>query len=246
MKCLYRIVSLPKHFFITFRACMDARVPILKIRAFPYSAEPGYCQDAGQLFSAGYFTVLKRCCNLHAIRSKTTQGDFRIDKQWRDRSDQSPLSMLGLWPENQARDGFLQLAIAQGAFKPRLINVDGHPAYPFAVADLKRAGQLGRRCRWRRAPYMNNSRAGSPLHQEARHCQPWFRCVDAALNTIAGYQVMNLIRKGQIRWLPKTDFVGQVRFIERPLNHPVPAPRSCAQRGLGTVTFKPQYAGPEG
>ena len=42
-----------------------------------------------------------------------------------------------------------------------------------------------------------------------------FRSVDGALNTIAGYEAMNIIRKGQIRWLPKTDVVGQVRFIER-------------------------------
>ena len=26
---------------------------------------------------------------------------------------------------------------------------------------------------------------------------------------------MNIIRKGQIRWLPKGDIVGQKRFIER-------------------------------
>ncbi|MCU1292696.1 MAG: hypothetical protein JWP08_1546 [Bryobacterales bacterium] len=28
---------------------------------------------------------------------------------------------------------------------------------------------------------------------------------------------MNIIRKGQIRWLPKADIVGQVHFIERAL-----------------------------
>ena len=43
----------------------------------------------------------------------------------------------------------------------------------------------------------------------------WFRSVDGALNTIAGYEAMNIIRKGQIRWLPKTDTVGQMSFIER-------------------------------
>ena len=43
----------------------------------------------------------------------------------------------------------------------------------------------------------------------------WFRSVDGAVNTIAGYEAMNIIRKGQIRWLPKTDTVGQMRFIER-------------------------------
>lgn len=43
----------------------------------------------------------------------------------------------------------------------------------------------------------------------------WFRSVYGALNTIAGYEAMNIIRKGQIRWLLKTDIVGQVRFVER-------------------------------
>ena len=43
----------------------------------------------------------------------------------------------------------------------------------------------------------------------------WFRFVDGALNTIAGYEAINIIRKGQIRWLPKGDTVGQVRFVHR-------------------------------
>jgi hypothetical protein len=41
--------------------------------------------------------------------------------------------------------------------------------------------------------------------------------VDGAVNKIAGYEAINIIRKGQIRWLPKTYVVGQMRFIERPL-----------------------------
>jgi hypothetical protein len=40
---------------------------------------------------------------------------------------------------------------------------------------------------------------------------------DCGLNTIAGYEAMNIIRKGQIRWLAKGDTVGQARFIERTL-----------------------------
>ena len=43
----------------------------------------------------------------------------------------------------------------------------------------------------------------------------WFRSVDGALNTIAGYEAINIIRKGQIRWLPKDDTVGQMRFVDR-------------------------------
>jgi transposase-like protein len=41
-----------------------------------------------------------------------------------------------------------------------------------------------------------------------------FRSADGAISSIAGYEAMNIIRKGQIRWLPKGDVVGQKLFIE--------------------------------
>ena len=63
-----------------------------------------------------------------------------------------------------------------------MINVDGHPAYPQVIAHLKRVGELGRNRRCRPAPYLNNI---------------------GALNKIAGYEAMHVIRKGQVRWLPK-------------------------------------------
>ena len=50
----------------------------------------------------------------------------------------------------------LRLALSGGAPRPRVINVDGHPAYASAIADLKQTGELGRRCRCRTAPYLNN------------------------------------------------------------------------------------------
>jgi transposase, IS6 family len=43
----------------------------------------------------------------------------------------------------------------------------------------------------------------------------WFRSVEGAVQTVAGYKAMHAIRKGQIRWLPKGDLVGQVQFIQR-------------------------------
>ena len=79
-----------------------------------------------------------------------------------------------------AAKGFLQLALCQVADRrPRVINVDGHPAYPPAVEALKRSGHLGNRCRCRRVP-----------------------------------EAMNIIRKGQIRWIAKNDVIGQIRFVE--------------------------------
>ena len=51
---------------------------------------------------------------------------------------------------------FLRLALSGGGPRPRVINVDGHPAYASAIAELKQTGELGRRCRCRTAPYLNN------------------------------------------------------------------------------------------
>ena len=44
---------------------------------------------------------------------------------------------------------FLRLALC-GRPSPRVINVDGHPAYPSAITELMQSGELGRRCRCRR------------------------------------------------------------------------------------------------
>ena len=112
---------------------------------------------------------------------------------------------------------FLQLALWQtGQIRPRVINVDGHPAYARAISDLRDSGELSRRCRCRPLPYLNNI-----LEQDHRFIKKriaaslWFRSVDGALNAIAGYESMNMIRKGQVRWLAKGDVVGQRSFIQR-------------------------------
>ena len=114
---------------------------------------------------------------------------------------------------------FLQLALSRAdKVRPRVINVDGHPAYPAAIYELKRSGDLGGKCVCRLSPYMNNV-----IEQDHRFVKKrviasqGFRSFDGALNTIAGYEAMNIVRKGQIRWLAKADIVGQRQFIERTL-----------------------------
>ena len=42
---------------------------------------------------------------------------------------------------------FLRLALSRDNPRPRVINVDGHPAYRTAITELKQTGELGRRCR---------------------------------------------------------------------------------------------------
>jgi len=51
---------------------------------------------------------------------------------------------------------FLRLALWRSGAHPRVINVDGHPAYARAIADLKESGELGQRCRCRPVAYLNN------------------------------------------------------------------------------------------
>jgi IS6 family transposase len=114
-----------------------------------------------------------------------------------------------------AAKDFLRLALSAGQTRPRVINVDGHPAYASAIGELKRTGELGQNCRCRRSPYMNNI-----IEQDHRIVKKrvvtsqGFRSADGAISSIAGYEAMNIIRKGQIRWLPKGDVVGQKLFTE--------------------------------
>ncbi len=94
---------------------------------------------------------------------------------------------------------FLQMALWRAAqIRPRVINVDGHAAYPPAIAELKASGELSRCCRCRPCPYLNNV-----LEQDHRFIKKrtaaslWFHSVDGAIRTNAGYEAMNMIRKGQ-------------------------------------------------
>jgi IS6 family transposase len=109
---------------------------------------------------------------------------------------------------------FLRLALSAGGPQPRVINVDGHPAYPSAIAELKQSGELGRRCRCRTAPYLNNA-----LEQDHRFINKrvtaslGFRSVEGACRTTEGYEAMHAIRKGQVRWVPKGDPVAQRQSI---------------------------------
>jgi len=109
---------------------------------------------------------------------------------------------------------FLRLALSRGGPCPRVINVDGHPAYASAVAELKQTGELSRRCRCRTVPYLNNV-----IEQDHRFIKKritaslGFRSVEGACRTIEGYEAMHAIRKGQVRWVPKGDAVAQRQFI---------------------------------
>ena len=107
---------------------------------------------------------------------------------------------------------FLRLALSSGGPRPRVINVDGHPAYASAIDELKQSGELGLRCRT--APYLNNV-----IEQDHRFIKKriaaslGFRSTEGAWRTIEGYEAMHAIRKGQVRWVGKGDAVAQRELI---------------------------------
>ena len=84
---------------------------------------------------------------------------------------------------------FLPLALSgSGGIRPRVINVDGHPLNNIIEQDHR-------------------------FIKKRMAARLWFRSAEGALRTIDGYEAMHQIRKGQIRWLPQGDVVGQRRFI---------------------------------
>jgi len=98
--------------------------------------------------------------------------------------------------------------------RPQVINVDGHPAYVRATEELKQSGELGRRCRCRTSPYLNNIPEQDHRFIKKRiNAGLGFRSAEGAWRTIGGYEAMHAIRKGQIRWLGKGDVVGHRQFI---------------------------------
>jgi transposase-like protein len=123
--------------------------------------------------------------------------------------------LLSARRDADAAKRFLQKALrSAGHPRPRVINVDGNPSYPKVVSDLKRSGELGRRCRCRPVRFLNNvvEQDHRSVKRRVRAMQG-FRAFHSACRTIQGIETVNMIRKGQVRWLAKGDITGQVAFI---------------------------------
>ena len=135
-----------------------------------------------------------------------------------------PLALRSTFWVSAERDAvaakqFFETALrSSGHPRPRVITVDGNPSYPKVIAELKHEGKLARRCRCRTCPYLNNV-----VEQDHRGIKrrviasQGFRSFDGAWRTIQGYEILHMIRKGQVRWLPKDDVLGQIQFIRETL-----------------------------
>ena len=97
---------------------------------------------------------------------------------------------------------------------PRVINVDKNAAYPKAIGELKAEGAIPEGCELRQVKYLNNI-----VEQDhrfiKRRVKPGlgFFSPETAWNTLQGYEVMNMVRKGQVQGGSKGDIMGQMAFI---------------------------------
>jgi IS6 family transposase len=97
---------------------------------------------------------------------------------------------------------------------PRVINVDQNAAYPGAIHDLKQDGLLPEDCHRRPVKYLNNI-----VEQDhrfiKRRVKPGlgFHSYPTAWRTLQGYEMMHMIRKGQVQGVDKGNIQAQNQFI---------------------------------
>ena len=110
---------------------------------------------------------------------------------------------------------FFRKALAQQhTVNPRTITVDKNPAYPKAAAEIKSDGELWQFSRLRQCKYLNNI-----VEQDHRRVKRLVRpglgfgSFYTARRTLAGYEAMAMIRKGQVCNIGGRDMKAQAAFI---------------------------------
>lgn len=122
---------------------------------------------------------------------------------------------LSIIRDAQAAGRFFAKALgASHTTTPRVITVDKNAAYPKALKHLKTAGLLAVACELRQNKYLNNL-----IEQDHRFIKRLvkpglgFFSFETAMKTLQGYEIMNMIRKGQVREVKKGDSPKQAAFI---------------------------------
>ena len=113
-----------------------------------------------------------------------------------------------------AKRFFRKARSQQHVVNPRTVTVDKNPAYPRAVRQLKRGGEPWRFSRLRQCKYLNNI-----VEQDHRRIKRLVRPglgfgnLRTARRTLAGYEAMAMIRKGQVHNVGGRDMKAQAAFV---------------------------------
>jgi len=168
----------------------------------------------------------KRCCP----SLKTTTDSWRVDETyikvkgcWKylyravDSNGKTLDFLLTAKRDAKTAKRFLRKVLqASHTVEPRVITVDKNPSYPAALSNLKEDQDLAEATELEQRKYLNNI-----VEQDhrflKRRVKPGlgFASFNTARQTIRGYEVMNMIRKGQVEGVEKGDVMGQISFIHQ-------------------------------
>jgi IS6 family transposase len=123
---------------------------------------------------------------------------------------------LSFTRDAQAAKHFLTKALgASHTVTPRVITVDKNAAYPKAFNELKAVRTIPTACEFRQSKYLNNL-----IEQDHRFIKRLvkpgmgFFSFETAGKTLQGYEVMNMIRKGQVQGgVNRGDSLSKAAFI---------------------------------
>jgi transposase, IS6 family len=164
------------------------------------------------------------------IRShlRSSNGSWRVDEtyvrvkgRWTylyravDSRGQTIDFLLSAKRDAVAAKRFFRKALGQPhTVNPRTITVDKNPAYLCAVEQMKEDGELWWRSRLRQCKYLNNI-----VEQDHRRLKRLVRPglgfggFWTARRTLAGYEAMAMMRKGQVRRVRGRDIRAQASFV---------------------------------
>ena len=117
--------------------------------------------------------------------------------------------------DGEAAKRFIAKALAAPhTSTPRVITVDKNAAYPKAFKELKAAGAIPERGELRQSKYLNNI-----VEQNYRFIKRLvklgmgFFSFETDWRTLQGFEIINVLRKGQIGGIEKGDGMKQATFI---------------------------------
>jgi transposase-like protein len=97
---------------------------------------------------------------------------------------------------------------------PFSISVDKNAAYPDAFTSSQKEKILPHDCQLRRVKYLNNviEQDHRFIKKKVRASQ-CFKSFHTAERTLEGIEMMNMMRKGQVKRLDRNDAMGQAKFV---------------------------------
>ena len=172
-----------------------------------------------------YAPELEKRCRPHLKECnaswKVDETYIKVKKQWiylyRAVDSQANTLEFFLSPTRDAQAAkqfFLKTLVTSHTSEPRVMNVDKNAAYPKAFAELKAEGRISAMCELRQVKYLNNL-----IEQDHRFIKRLTKpgmglfSFETAWRTLQGFEIMNMIRKGQARSVDKGDVRGQVTLV---------------------------------